>query len=150
MRKHRLPTINRIACLLVILSCLACHEETVYHSYQPVDSAGWARNDTLSFVLPSSILPNDYKFGIGIRHKDSYKYRDIWLTVNHDTLHLYLADTIGNWLGNGMGEIRQLIVPFTISKHTEDSLQTLYINHIMQDRPLTGIQDIGIQIRKHP
>lgn len=133
--------------LLSILLTLACQDNTSYHSYQSINSMGWYRNDTLIFSLDSAITHDKaYELQLGIRHKDSYPYRDLWLTVNQDTVHFYLADSIGHWLGSGIGELRQLtnLIPF---KPKQDTIKEIRIVHIMQDNPLTGIQNLGISIQ---
>lgn len=145
MRMYKQVISNYAALLFVLLTTISCQENTFYHSYQPVDNTGWYRSDTLTYQLPSSIKCNDYEYEIGIRHKDSYKYRDIWLTINQDTVHLYLADSIGYWKGNGIGDMRQSTHLIAIS--SQDSIQEIQIKHIMQDNPLMGIHDIGIQIK---
>lgn len=150
MKKFQQP-INIICSLILLLTTVSCQENTSYHSYQPVHATGWDSNDTLSFILPQPISnhpTNEYQ--IGIRHKDSYKFRDIWLTINGDTIHIYLADSIGNWRGNGIGEMRLLTYPFKLNHPEKDSLNELRVTHIMEANPLKGIQDIGIQIQQHP
>ena len=151
MRKHSLIN-SWHACLLLVLllSAVSCQRNTVYHSYQPVESTGWNKSDTLVFTLPKAIVNSSYQYEIGIRHKDSYKYRDIWLTVNQDTIHLYLADTIGDWKGTGIGEIRQLTYPIQVQISSQDSIREFYITHIMEDNPLYGIHDIGLKIDEQP
>lgn len=133
--------------LLSIFLILACQNNTYYHSYQPINSMGWQKNDTILFSLDSTITyGKTYELQLGIRHKDSYPYRDLWLTVNQDTVHIYLADTIGHWIGSGIGELRHLtnIIPFNPK---QDSIKELRIIHIMQDNPLIGIHNIGISIQ---
>lgn len=148
MRTHKRTITNFIILISVLITTISCQENIFYHSYQPVNNTGWERDDTFLYQLPASIHCSEYEYELGIRHKDSYKYRDIWLTVNEDTLHLFLADSIGYWKGNGIGEIRQCTHRFTIP--SQDSIQEIRINHIMQDNPLVGIHDIGIQIKKLP
>lgn len=132
--------------LLSIFLTLACQRNTYYHSYQPINSMGWHKNDTLLFSLNSAIIHHTYQLQLGIRHKDSYPYRDLWLTINQDTVHIYLADSTGHWVGSGIGEIRHFtkLIPF---KYQEDSIKELRIIHIMQDDPLIGIHNIGISIQ---
>lgn len=94
----------------------ACQPNTTYYMYQPVSSKGWNRTDTLIFNLPDSLTFGTYKLGIGIRHTGKYPYRDLWLELSQltpdekaegkwkekkDTLHLYLANKQGNWMGSG-------------------------------------------------
>ena len=92
---------------------------------------------------------------IGIRHKDSYLYRDIWLSIAQqeqvDTVHLYLANENGNWKGNGIGEMRVFTtdnLPIRIC--SKDSIHTIKITHIMEEDTLKGIHDIGICIKERP
>lgn len=136
--------------LFFLIMTTSCHKNTFFHSFQPVEPTGWDKNDTLSYSLPNAIIGNSYQYEIGIRHKDSYNYRDIWLTINQDTIHLYLADSIGNWIGNGIGEIRQMTFPIQINPSPKDSIKEFHITHIMQDNPICGIQDIGLKIMQLP
>lgn len=132
--------------ILLTILLASCQEDTYYHSYQSVNGMGWNRNDTLTYILPNPItIDTSIPLEIGIRHKDSYHYRDLWLTINGDTCHLFLADTIGKWFGNGIGEVRQLTnsISFQVK---DDSINKLEILHIMQDNPLQGILDIGVRI----
>lgn len=150
MRKHRLINNWTSFLILTLLLTVSCQKNTIYHSFQPVNAAGWNKSDTLFYSLPEAITSPSYQYEIGIRHKDSYKYRDIWLTINQDTIHLYLADSIGNWEGHGIGEMRQLTFPVQINPSPQDSIKEFRITHIMQDNPLYGIHDIGIRIAEQP
>lgn len=133
--------------VLILLLTASCQENTIYHSFQPVKVTGWNKSDTLIYSLPQTLAQPPYLYEIGIRHKDSYPYRDIWLSINRDTVHLYLADSLGYWIGNGIGEIRQLVLPVSIHPSPKDSIKELRITHLMQDNPLKGIHDIGLRIR---
>lgn len=150
MRKHK--AMNKWAGILILflLLTVSCQDNTIYHSFQPVNATGWNKSDTLCFSLPDSIYSPHYQYEVGIRHKDSYPYRDIWLTINQDTIHLYLADSIGNWKGNGIGEMRQVTYPIQLNTLQGDSISSFRITHIMQDNPIHGIHDIGIRIKKKP
>lgn len=148
LKKKRQATINLVFVFSFLITMVSCLQETIYHSYQPVSSTGWDKNDTLYFPLPTSIHAESHEYIIGIRHLYSYKYKDIWLKVNQDTIHLYLADSTNNWKGNGIGEIRQFNQPFKLHLSFNDSIREFHVTHIMQDSLLNGIQDIGIQIRK--
>lgn len=148
MKKHR-PLSKRISSIWLLsatLLALSCQNSTLYHSYRPVPTTGWHRNDTLVYTLPQALPALDCRYEIGIRHKDSYPYRDLWLTINGDTVHLYLADSIGNWTGSGIGEVRQCTFPVRLRPSGQDSVGEFRIMHIMQDHPLTGILHLGLKI----
>ena len=151
MKKCSLKINRTVYVLLALfLTIPACQNRIYYHSYQSASTAGWYKNDTLVYTLSNSINPSDYDYEIGIRHKDTYKYRDLWLTINQDTLHLYLADSIGNWQGKGIGNTRQLTLPWENNKSPQDSIAEFRIIHIMKDSILPDILDIGLQIKRHP
>lgn len=142
-----------VCCLLFLLT--ACQEHIVYHFYQPVDTTGWKKSDTLYYTFTPDIVPDNYLLEIGIRHKDSYPYQDIWLAIsqtNHtDTIHLFLSEESGMWKGNGIGENRQFTesIP-NIQLFSTDSIHTLSVVHIMENDTLKGIKDVGLCIRRHP
>lgn len=130
---------------LISLFLTSCQGHTIYHSYQPVNHTGWHKNDTIVYTFDSLITTKELMLEIGIRHTDSYLYRDIWLTINQDTVHIYLTDSKGHWNGKGIGELRSFIHKLP-SNHFNDSIKEIRITHIMTDNPLTGIHDIGIRI----
>ena len=137
-----------------------CQNNIIYHSYTPVPLDGWNKSDALVDTLPNSIPAGNYEAEIGIRYQESYPYRDIWLVFSHntehtftyftDTLQLFLVDEAGNKTGNGLCGLYQCNLPYKafIPIRTEGSTRTFRIVHIMRDNPLTGISDIGIQLRK--
>jgi len=150
IRKKRHQAIINIAISFLgfFLLTVSCQQDTIYHSYQPVASTGWNKNDTICFSLPTSIYSDSYEYEIGVRHLYSYKYKDIWLTINQDTIHLYLADSVGHWKGNGIGEMRQFTQLIKLHTIQHDSIKDFHLKHIMNDSLLTGIQDVGIQIKR--
>ena len=131
-----------------VLLFVACATDRQYHQYQHVNSEGWDKNDTVRFI-PDTPLPTDRasQCHIGIRHDDSYPYRDIWLAIGHDTVHVYLADKDGNWIGDGIGQMRQLEVPINLH-HATDSITRIDVTHIMEHNPLPGLHNIGLRIEE--
>lgn len=136
----------------------SCQENIRYHSYRPVPSTGWDRKDTLSYTFHSTLLKGNHEIQIGIRHLESYPYRDIWLGLrtnlvddsfhNTDTLHLYLTDEIGDWSGKGFGGIFQFTQkePVTLSLRDSISKPVIQLFHLMNDSVLKGISDVGIKL----
>ncbi len=152
-----LPAMNKVLiCLLFVLT--ACESNTLYHSYQPISHIGWSKEDTLLFQIPDTLVPGTYEFQIGIRHLESYPYRDIWLAFCHnlqdstfyqtDTLHLYLADLSGAWQGDGIGGLIQYNQQHPEYWVQQDSAsnRSIIIYHLMSDSILKSIHDVGIKI----
>ena len=145
---------NKFLVISMTLCLAACQNHTVYHLYQPVQKTGWNKGDTICYTYPSPQPSGLQSMEIGIRHKDSYLYRDIWLSIHQheqvDTVHLYLANENGNWKGNGIGEMRLYTEELPIQVLPKDSIHTIQITHIMEDETLKGIHDIGICIKEKP
>lgn len=148
--------------LLLLLLLASCQGNTCYHSYRPVPNAGWQKNDTLFYPLPSSVDTGYYHMQIGIRHLESYPYRDIWLRISHnlqdstlyqdDTLHLYLADKEGNWHGNGIGGLLQYATDSAFKVHLQEKSHRISfrITHLMSDTLLKSVYDVGIRLKPYP
>jgi gliding motility-associated lipoprotein GldH len=101
---------NKFLIICTIFCLAACQNHTIYHLYQPVNQTGWGKDDTIHYTFTSPNSSAEKQLEIGIRHKDSYRYRDIWLCIHQseqiDTVHLYLANKNGNWKGHGFGDMR--------------------------------------------
>jgi gliding motility-associated lipoprotein GldH len=138
--------------LIVLLS--SCGRSTVYHTYQTVNADGWQRTDTLLYPIPSDIPEGDYTLEIGLRHHEDYAYRDLWIAygfgVPTDTACLTLAYKSGNWHGHGAAGLYQFTeyVPakFHLAEARTDSV--LRLVHVMRDKHLRGICDVGIRLVK--
>ena len=154
-----LQTMNKgITTLFLLFFLTACQGNICYHSYQPVPKAGWKGNDTLSYPIYSHMEAGYYDMQIGVRHLESYPYKDICLEVCHnlqdstnfqkDTLHLYLADSLGDWQGKGIGGLLQYTeeAPLKVEIKESHSNASIHITHLMSDSLLRSIYDVGIQV----
>jgi gliding motility-associated lipoprotein GldH len=119
-----------------------------------VDARGWTGSDTLFFPLPSSIPAGNYGVEIGLRHHEDYAYQDLWLEYSlagqRDTVRLMLAYESGNWHGNGAAGLYQFtkVVPDRLHLGEERQDSVLKVVHIMSDKELKGICDVGIRLFK--
>ena len=146
---ERLKLANKLLFPLVLLLITSCTGHNRFHSYLPVNKDGWKRTDTLCFhAVPIDTNRNCMEISLGIRHTHKYPYRDIWLSIGKDTLHIDLADEQGRWKGKGIGDMRLVQQEASISLTDMDSCGTIRIHHIMQHDPLPGISDIGIEVHE--
>lgn len=159
-RKPLRPIRNKIIGLSALL-LTACQSNTVYHSYQPVATTGWNKSDTLIYTLPETVPTGSYAIEIGIRHREAYPYRDLWLCISQnmqqdtlkfktDSVRIFLADKKGNWKGTGPGGLYQYTCRYKPAFRIEQQGQarTFRIVQIMKDNPLAGVNDIGIRLIK--
>ena len=146
---ERLKLANKLLFPLVLLLLMSCTGHNRFHSYLPVNKDGWKRTDTLCFhAVPIDTNRNCMEISLGIRHTHKYPYRDIWLSIGKDTLHIDLADEQGRWKGKGIGDMRLVQQEASISLTDMDSCGTIRIHHIMRHDPLPGISDIGIEVHE--
>lgn len=141
--------------------CLSCQDNILYHSYQPVPSTGWIKEDSLEYTLPTDLPQGNYAVYIGVKHRGAYQYRDLWLSIHQeltdsissthqtDTIHLYLANSQGRWKGTGIGGTRLFVSETPLHLQQEENKEiTLKISHIMKDEPLHAISFVGIKLEK--
>lgn len=137
----------------------ACDEYTVYHSYQPLPSEGWAKSDTLFFQVPiADSIPPTLRLFAEVRNRSDYPYRNLYLIVSQnlqdstiyqtDTLCFSLTDSTGNWSGKGWGSIYQSEKFVKSIRPLHPGTYTLWVRSGMKDKRLKGINDIGIRIEK--
>lgn len=119
--------------------------------YTNLPDEDWRYGDTLTFTPfhPDSICRG--RIAIGIRHSNSFPYRDLWLEtsvtdrgkVRKDTLSIPVADRFGRWHGQGIGASFQItdtvLLPFD---HTSGS--PVKVRHIMRNDTLGGISQVGV------
>ena len=146
---ERLKLANKLLFPLVLLLITSCTGHNRFHSYLPVNKDGWKRTDTLCFhAVPIDTNRNCMEISLGIRHTHKYPYRDIYVSIGKDTLHIDLADEQGRWKGKGIGDMRLVQQEASISLTDMDSCGTIRIHHIMRHDPLPGISDIGIEVHE--
>ena len=109
----------------------------------------------LEYTLPSQLAGHTYELEVGLRHTENYPYQDIWLEVLYplspdrrpDTLHLSLSDKWGNWNGKGTaGNMYQFTCTQDHPLHLSPADSLLQVVHIMRDKSLKGISDVGMRL----
>jgi gliding motility-associated lipoprotein GldH len=151
---------NSILLLVVTVLPVACTDDVVYHSYRYISKKGWNREDTLTFDIqvPDS-TPTQYCLYAQVRNRTDYPYQSLLLSVSHnlqdssvvvtDTVRCILANALGRWTGEGWGSLFQ--ATSKIGEYTSVNpagMRTVKLIHWMEDETLTGINDIGIQIKR--
>ena len=141
-----------IFCILALL-LTACRQHPVYSSYQPIEHSEWHMDSILQFDIPVPDTTNIYDIIISLRHNNNYRYQNLWLFTatngKADTIEFYLADEFGLWLGNGIGETKEMPVLYlTDYQFPQDSTLTIKLQQGMRDTLLQGIQDVGVIVMK--
>ncbi len=137
---------------------LSCSKGETYYRFHHTDNGKWHRDSVFVFPLDSfSVLPGShYEVTVELTTNRGYPYRDLWLridevlrdsTVRIDTLRCLLADEHGRWLGNGVGGLNQLSLPYrTFVPRDSGYLHSFKLRHCMGDTELKGVEKVGIRI----
>lgn len=127
----------------------SCSSDTVYFSYQPVDSEHWDKSDDLNFDIVSSRNNGTCDSYIVLRTNDNYPFKNLSLYVETSIRNNKEVKQIDFDLTNSTGSsIRHndYIVPFKkISLNENDTLHVRIV-HNMQNAVLKGITNAGIKI----
>ncbi|NKI31139.1 gliding motility lipoprotein GldH [Croceivirga thetidis] len=150
--------------LLVML--VSCSEEgKVFHEYQNLANGSWAANDTLSFDMPKFDPADNYNLFLNVRNDEGYPFSNLFLItyldspsgqVLIDTLEYQMAEPTGEWLGVGMGSVKESKLWYKESFQFKDSGNyKLRVRQAMRKNgeaeglaALNGITDFGLEIQK--
>lgn len=144
-----------IFCMMLFMSC---DQNRVYDKSKKLTEANWKIGEVVKFDVPISDTLSYHNFYINIRNKSTYSYCNLYLFLNtvfpdnkiaRDTLDCILADEKGNWLGNGLGDLKDNQILFRKGvRFPHSGMYSFELEHAMYDSTLTGISDIGIRIEK--
>ena len=139
----------------VLLMLTGCEQRTVYYHYEDTPTAGWEKNDTLSFLTAPVKHAGDYSEKVGLRINSHYPFVALELIVDQevlpshvfrsDTLDCKLVDELGNIKGNGISNY-QYEFPLTVLSLNEGDRLHISIRHDMKREILPGISNIGMSL----
>jgi len=143
---------------------LSCNGKRVLgDSYNFEDS--WKIHDTVVFKIPNLDTLQRYNVILNLRNTNDYKFNNIFLIASikfpHgktivDTLEYKMAAPDGNWLGEGIGNVKDNRLLYkenvTFNENGEYTLNVTYAvrNNGETDgvKDLEGITDVGYSIEK--
>ncbi len=140
--------------ILSLILCVACTGNDLYNAHTDIPKEGWSQHiqQEYNFTIQQRDTCNISLF---IRHDNSYKYRNIWLFVEHispdsicrtDTINYTLADRYGNWYGGGWGTYHQFQHILYRQIPLDSGTHTIKISQAMRERYLQGISNVGINV----
>ena len=153
-----------ILCLVVILS-ISCTDQLVYTDYTALDEGRWQRSDTLRFDMEVEDTLSVHHLYINLRNNETYPFSNLFLITTFngpsgetavDTLEYEMAKPNGEWLGEGMGGLKESRLWFRENiVFPESGVYTLKITHAMRENGqvegldvLPGITDLGIELER--
>ncbi len=155
--------LKKAGILFIILIGIGCADDMAYSSFKTIPDGKWHRDSALAFEVEATDTTQAHTFYLYVRNDDDYPYSNLFLiadftgpdgTSQRDTLEYEMADVQGNWLGSGLGSVKEsklgykkdVVFPVT-------GVYTISVTHAMRKngnveglQELPGVLDVGLQI----
>lgn len=144
--------------LMVAVVAASCGKLDFFEKNTPVKNSTWYRADSATGTFNIDDTLSAFNLYVVVRHKDSYRYNNIWLNVGmqipgagmqYQKVDLLLG-TDEKWLGIGMNDIWEVRKPLTDRpmRFARTGQYRYSIKHIMRDDPLPGVMSVGFRVEK--
>ncbi len=152
-------TIGFFLACLVSISLVSCDNSRFFEENKKIKDATWDTDNKLVFLVNVDDTLNGYDFYINLRQASTYPYSNIYFFVDtwfpngksaRDTVECILADEKGNWLGKGLGDIKDNRILF--KRGVRFPLKGNYVfvfQQAMRVEKLPSILDVGLRIEKN-
>ena len=139
----------------LMLAFTACTSES-FNKRTVIPEAEWRQEDRVAFDVNINDTLSPYRFGIGLRHLENYRYSNLFVflhtrmpngNITHDTIECTLATPEGRWIGKSSGSMRDMLVP--LNENLLFPLTGTYhfeIEQAMREPVLKGISYIVLYI----
>ena len=150
---------SKILYIVIAFFCIAgCQSPNNFYQKTISLSNGWQADSAVAFNIPVKSPKENYDIFMVIRNNNEYPFSNIYFFTEFtspngkkmiDTLEYQLAYPDGEWIGSGMGGIKEntLVYKEKISLKDTGTYQ-LKIKQAMRENPLIGIEDIGLIVEK--
>ncbi|KQC31749.1 gliding motility lipoprotein GldH [Flagellimonas eckloniae] len=157
---------NNFFTVLVLAICLvSCNSNLVFSDYEPMANGKWNLDETVHFQFSELDSIEPYNMFINIRNDNTFPFSNLFLIAEleypngetiKDTLEYKMSEPSGEWLGQGLGSIKENKLWFHEKIVFPDSgVYKVSIAHAMRKNgdvdgihTLEGITDVGLEIEK--
>jgi gliding motility-associated lipoprotein GldH len=137
----------------------------VFSEYEPLKDGKWEMDNVVQFEFSGMDSITPYNMFINIRNDDTFPFSNLFLITEleapngntlKDTLEYKMAEPTGEWLGKGLGSVKENKLWFQENVVFPDSgVYKVNISHAMRKNGdvegihiLDGITDVGLEIEK--
>lgn len=147
-----------IAASFAVIIFSACDSNRVYEKNTELPNYVWDKNKKLRFDVNIQDSVSLHSVYINVRNASSYQYSNLFLFVLtrspkgdilKDTVELTLANEKGQWLGEGLGDIWDIQIPYkTNIRFPVKGIYTFQLEQAMRHEKLPFIMDAGIRVER--
>ncbi len=141
-----------------VLLFASCDSNKLYESNVEIPKGSWDIDHVAQFKFAIEDTQIPYNLKVNVRNTEFYMSQNLWIfikttspsnKVQYDTLNCILANDKGEWLGEGMGDIWDLTVPYKQSiGFPEKGQYTVEIKQGMRMQKVPMIMEIGLRVEK--
>jgi gliding motility-associated lipoprotein GldH len=163
LQKIRRTFFHLLTCVVFIASFSSCNTVDLYEKTATIPGHSWKSDFKPSFTFKITDTVSPYQLFFTIRHEDRYNYNNIYVKINtrlpgEDSFHtappynLQLGNNETGWLGAGMDDIYEHLVPLTPQNRKfyfrKAGEYTFTVEHMMREDPLQHVLNVGIRVQK--
>ena len=136
-----------IFCIAVFALVLFASKKTVFHDYKVFENESWNADSIVTFDYLVSDTISKNKIIIKLKHTTDYSFQNLFLFVKgekKDTIELLLANKEGEWVGEGVGNLREVEFLYAESKKFSKKGSFVFeLEQAMRYGPLEQIQELN-------
>ena len=154
-----------LCALVLMLVLVSCSTNLVFSEYKAMKEGKWQMDEVVHFEFSGMDTTVAHNMFINIRNDDTFPFSNLFLIAEleypdgntlKDTLEYKMAESTGEWLGKGLGSIKENKLWFRENVVFPDSgVYKVSISHAMRKNGdvegvhiLEGITDVGLEIEK--
>ena len=144
--------------IFLFLLITSCNNNIVFDNYKTFENKAWNADSSVVFGYSVSDTTCKNKLVIKVRHTTDYEFQNLFLfikTEKTDTLEVLLANKEGQWLGRGVGDVREVEFVYRKNKvfpkkgeFTFEIEQAMRYGELEKIQYLNNIKAIGLSIQK--
>lgn len=149
--------------LCVVLGFASCGVKSSFYQKQvPVPGAKWSSKFQPHFKIEIKDVRARYNVSLLMRHDEAYPNANLWFrlkvkapgdSVFRDGARIekQLANAAGEWLGKGMGSIREERIGIPVKEapqFTKPGIYEIKIEQLMRNDPLPSVLNVGLRIEQ--
>ena len=158
--------LKKIALVLVLIVGLgSCNSNLVFSEFKSMKNGYWKMKEPVHFEFSGLDSIATYNMFINVRNDNSFPFSNLFLITEleypdgntiKDTLEYRMAEPTGEWLGKGLGSIKENKLWFQEKIVFPNSgVYKVSVAHAMRQNGdvegiyvLEGITDVGLEIEK--
>ena len=149
---------QNIVLIGILFFFISCNNSIVFEEHKSFDNHKWNTDSLVFFNYSVADTTTKNTVIIKLRHTVDYEFQNLFVFVKSeqtDTIELLLADKSGKWLGNGIGDVREVVIAYEIDKkfrkqgeYTLEVEQAMRYGKLEKIQQLKHINAIGLSIVK--